>query len=221
MAYLRTSASLLLLVGLDSPREDRHTRLPQYRTACVVKLFASYFFWYLGRLTIPVTSGKPSHSIVLSEPRSSFSSLTSYLSISYAAETSMHFPSSNNTHCFIPMKCTVALIHRFNLYYEVSRQHVLCRCGSIYLNGSPRQYGTSDTEYSHLSLGILAKRGLRWLGSTLSHRDQSAPPPKIGRVCVATLSAWKLHVLPDSMPWTVSFTLFFMSNLVWFIYPPR
>ncbi|PBK89086.1 hypothetical protein ARMGADRAFT_351437 [Armillaria gallica] len=126
--------------------------------ACVVKLFASYFFWYLGRLTIPVTSGKPSHSIVLSEPRSSFSSSASHLSISYAAQTYTHFPSSNNTRCFIPMKCTVALIHRFKLCYEVSRRHVLCRRGSIYLNGSLRRYGTSDTESTHLSLGISAKR---------------------------------------------------------------
>ncbi|PBK66158.1 hypothetical protein ARMSODRAFT_371282 [Armillaria solidipes] len=35
---------------------DRNTRPPQYGRAHVVKLFASCFFWYLGRLTIPVFS---------------------------------------------------------------------------------------------------------------------------------------------------------------------
>ncbi|KAK0440351.1 hypothetical protein EV421DRAFT_796763 [Armillaria borealis] len=62
-----------------------------------------------------------------------------------------------------------------------------------------------------LSVGTSVKRRLRRLGSTPIRRDRSLCPPKDGRVYVATLFAWKSHVLPDSMPWTYTpsgFSLF-------------
>ncbi len=106
---------------------------------------------------------------------------------------------SNNARRFLQMKLTVALGHRFKIYTTKSRGYVLRSRGYIYINESPWLYGTSETRYTKLSVGISAKRGRRWLGSTPSQRDRSLRPSKDGRMCIATPFAWKPHVLSDPM----------------------